>query len=138
MLEALAAHSEDWGGEWQPRDAGRPNSGGKLTLPVAAGLRRGVIEGQVAVSASGSGTELTLEVSQAAYQLNWQPVAILAFGAAGSLLLVLWPFFPRLLELAPIGAIAAFASWFLVASRLRTSSPQDYLDALAVALGGDR
>jgi len=101
---------------------------------VTAGLRRGVIEGQVAVSASGSGTELTVEVSQATYLLNWQPVAILAFGAAGSLLLVLWPFFPRLLELAPIGAIAAFGSWFLVASRLRTSSPQDYLDALAVNL----
>jgi hypothetical protein len=32
----------------------------------------------------------------------------------------------------------AFSSWLLVASRLRTTSPQDYLDDLAADLARDQ
>jgi uncharacterized membrane protein HdeD (DUF308 family) len=50
---------------------------------------------------------------------------------AGGLLTVLWPFFPRLLSVAPFGAVVALGGWFLVVSRLRTSGPDDFLKAVA-------
>jgi hypothetical protein len=50
---------------------------------------------------------------------------------AGGLLTVLWPFFPRLLEIAPFGAVIALGGWFLVISRLRTSGPDEFLEAVA-------
>jgi hypothetical protein len=85
----------------------------------------------VTIEPRNDGCTVALEITAAAYSLNWIAVSILTFGAAGGLLLLLWPLFPRLLDLAPLAAIAAFSSWFLVAARLRTSSPEDYLRALA-------
>jgi len=103
---------------------------------VAAGLRRGLVEGVVSIAPEGSSCRLSLEVTTAAYSLNWTAVVILGFGAGAASVLVLWPFLPALLPLAPIAALLAFSSWFLVAARLRTSSPQDYLDDLATNLSG--
>jgi len=127
----MADHTADWGGDWTATD-----SGGEVALPVAAGLRRGLIEGTVTVSPREGGCTVTLEVTATAYSLNWVAVSILTFGATGGLVLLLWPLFPQLLALAPLAAIAAFSSWFLVASRLRTSSPEDYLRALAKDVNG--
>jgi hypothetical protein len=127
--KALAEHVTAWGGEWTPN-----GGGGAIALPVAAGLRRGLVEGAVSIAPKGGGCRLSLEVTAAAYSLNWTAVIILAFGASAASVLLLWPFFPNLLPLAPIAALLAFSSWFLVAARLRTSSPQDYLDDLAASL----
>ena len=84
-----------------------------------------------------SGCRVTLEITAAAYRLNWTAVMILAFGAAAALLLLLWPLYPPLIQVAPFAALMAFSSWFLVAARLRTSGPQDYLDDLATDLAVD-
>ena len=130
--KALAEHTEDWGGEWTERLIG-----GEIALPVAAGLRRGLVEGDVSFESEGSGCRVTLEVTTSAYQLNWIAVMILFFGAGSALLLLLWPLYPALLQLAPFAALMAFSSWFLVAARLRTSGPQDYLDDLAADLARD-
>ena len=88
------------------------------------------------ITPNEDGCTVALEVKAAAYSLNWVAVSILAVGAGGGSLLLLWPLFPDLLALAPLGAVAAFSSWFLVAARLRTSSPEDYLQALAEDSGG--
>ena len=101
---------------------------------MAAGLRRGLVEGEVAFEARPEGCRVSMAVTASAYRLNWTAVVILAFGAASAILLLLWPLFPQLLGLAPFAALMAFSSWFLVAARLRTSSPQDYLDDLARSL----
>ena len=103
-------------------------------LPVAAGLRRGLIEGEVSFDERSGGCRVSLAVTATNYRLNWTAVMILLFGAGSALLLLLWPLFPELLQLAPFAALIAFSSWFLVASRLRTSGPQDYLDDLAANL----
>ena len=123
----LAEATVDWGGEWEDRA-----DGGQVVLPVSAGLRRGLVEADASIEAAGEGCRVTLDVTASAYSLNWIAVAILVFGAAGGITLLLWPLFPELLGLAPIAAIVAFSSWFLVASRLRTSGIDDYLEALAV------
>ena len=129
---ALAERTEDWGGEWTARGAG-----GDIVLPVTAGLRRGLIEGRVEIEPHGAGCRISLTVTASGYSLNWVTVVVLCFGASGAVLLLLWPLFPALLKLAPMAALTAFTSWFLVASRLRTSSPQDYLDDLAADLARD-
>lgn len=128
----MAEHTEDWGGEWTPR-----LTGGEIALPVAAGLRRGLVEGEVSFEPQRDGCRVSLAVTAAAYRLNWVAVMILLFGAGSATVLMLWPLFPTLLQLAPFAAVMAFSSWFLVAARLRTSGPQDYLDDLAADLARD-
>lgn len=98
---------------------------------MAAGLRRGLVEGEVAFEPRDAGCRVSLAVTASAYRLNWTAVVILLFGAASAVVLLLWPLMPHLLGLAPFAALMAFSSWFLVAARLRTSTPQDYLDDLA-------
>lgn len=124
---ALGVATKEWGGEWRAE-----GSGGRVALPVAAGLRRGLTECDVSIEPAGEGCRVTFEVTAAAWSINWIATMILVFGAAGGILLLLWPLFPDLLGLAPFAAIIAFSAWFLVASRLRTSSLEDYLETLAV------
>jgi len=59
----------------------------------------------------------------------WRSVLLLA--TAGGVLTVLWPFFPNLLAVAPFGAVIALGGWFLVITRLRTSGPDEFLEAVA-------
>jgi hypothetical protein len=130
--DLLAEQVAAWGGEWRP-EAG----GGVVVLPVSAGLRRGVVEGRVSIVDDGAGSRVVLELTASAYRLNSLAVLILALGAAGAVALLVWPVFPGLLELAPLAALTALSAWLLVAARLRSGGPQDYLDALAAAAERD-
>jgi uncharacterized membrane protein HdeD (DUF308 family) len=56
---------------------------------------------------------------------------ILLLSAFGAVLTFIWPFFPKLIAVAPFGALLALGGWFLVVSRLRSSGPEDFLAALA-------
>jgi len=53
---------------------------------------------------------------------------ILIFGAVGGLLLVVAPLVPALFELIPAAIVLLVAAWFMVASRLRTRGPDDFLE----------
>jgi len=55
----------------------------------------------------------------------------------GELLTLAWPFFPSLMTVAPFGAILALGGWFMVVSRLRTSGPDEFLDAVAASGDSD-
>ncbi len=68
-------------------------------------------------------------------EINQSAVAVLAIGALAGVLLLLWPFFPRLLAAAPLAAVLAFLAWFMVVSRLRTSGPEEFLDQVRQAAG---
>ena len=46
---------------------------------------------------------------------------------------MLWPLSPKILQLAPIGAVLALVAWLLVISRIRNSDAGDFL-ALVSAL----
>jgi hypothetical protein len=50
------------------------------------------------------------------------------FGALGCAGVVLWPFFPRLLPLAPVGFLMAVATWLMVVARLRNSGIEEFLE----------
>lgn len=125
-LAALRQTAEDWGAELI-----REGSGGRLRLPVVAGLRRGLVTGPVTVEPSEEGARVTFLTEEAVYYVHTPAVVILLLAVFGAVLTVLWPFFPRLLAVAPFGAVLALGGWFLVVSRLRTSGPEEFLEAVA-------
>ena len=131
-LKTVAEAAEIWGGEWQSR-----GSGGTLWIPVSAGLRRGFLSGEVSAQRVGNRAELVFHVDKCHYQLHVAAVVVLLMGAIGGLLLVAWPFYPALLPLTPAGLILSLVAWFLVASRLRTRGPEDFLELLVNLRDGD-
>ncbi len=120
---AAAAHAADlWGASWE-----RAIDGGRLELPVTAGVRRGVLTGRIKVEAAGAGSRVTFSVDESRYHLNLPAVVVLAFGALGGIGTTLWPFYPKLLAVAPFAVVLALAAWLLVVARLRSSGPEEFL-----------
>ncbi|MGH9379578.1 MAG: hypothetical protein ACRD2Z_03040 [Thermoanaerobaculia bacterium] len=122
-LAAVAVAAAQWGAEWQP-----DGWGGRITLPVIAGLRRGHIAARIHARPRGGGTHLTIDIESIQLTVNRSAVAVLAGGGVGGLAVALWPFWPPLLGLAPLGAVLAVSAWFLVNSRLRHSGVEDFLE----------
>jgi hypothetical protein len=123
--EALAAvrqTAEDWGAELRDE---------QLHLPVVAGIRRGLVTGPVEVRPEG-GSRVVFRPEKSVYYVQTSAVVILLLAAAGGVLTFVWPFFPKLMAVAPFGALLALGGWFLVVSRLRTSGPDEFLAAVAV------
>jgi len=130
-LAALAEAAEVWRAELDPEPAG-----GRLRLPVIAGLRRGTLTARVTVEPYAEGSRLIFREERRDDALHFQAVVVLLMAVAGAALTVIWPFYPRLLTLAPFGALLALGGWFLVIARLRTSGPEEFLEAVqALATG---
>jgi hypothetical protein len=133
---AVTRAAELWGAEIEPRGEGRF----RLRLAIAAGLRRGWMEGDVRVEPAGpAATRVAFVPESAEYRLQTAAVGLLSLGALGAIATVLWPFFPALLPLAPIGIVLGLGAWFLVLSRLHNSGPPEFLESVAeIAAGGGR
>lgn len=141
-LAAIEHAAEDWAAGWE---AGA--SGGRLELPVSAGLRHGRMSARVEVTRATAApldderpgeprSEIALHPERAEYRL-WTPaVVVLLVAVAGALLTVLWPFFPKLLPVAPIGAILGLSAWFLIITRLQNRGPEEFLALVAAHAGG--
>jgi hypothetical protein len=129
-LEEIARASEIWGATWHPEGVG-----GRLELPVLAGLRHGLLVGHVSTEPGTTGSRVIFRVEDRHYRLQWTALLILAVGASGGIAATLWPFFPALLGIAPLAIVVAIGAWILVASRLRTSTPEDFLELLAADRG---
>jgi|HubBroStandDraft_3_1064219.scaffolds.fasta_scaffold24125_2 hypothetical protein len=122
--------AREWGGELEP--AAGAGGGGRLWLPVVAGLRRGTVAGRLEVEeAPGGGSLLRFTPEQSDYHLHAPAVAVLLLAALGGLLTIAWPLYPRLLPVAPLGAVLALGGWFLVVSKLRNSGPEEFLGTVA-------
>lgn len=126
VLQTVEEAAEIWGAAWQPE-----GQGGRLDLPVVQGLRQGVLTGNLRAEPADGGTLVSLEIEESHVKINWSAAGVLLMGGLGGLTLVLWPLSPRILQLAPIGAVLAVVAWLLVVSRLRYSGPVDFLDLLA-------
>ncbi|HEX9943972.1 MAG TPA: hypothetical protein VGG03_18320 [Thermoanaerobaculia bacterium] len=125
-LSAVRRAAEDWGAEFQSQ-----GSGGQLHLPVVAGIRRGLVSGDVEVRPAAGGSRVVFRPEESIYYVQTPAVVILLLAIFGAGLTLLWPFFPRLISIAPFGAVLALGGWFLVISRLRTSGPEEFLEAVA-------
>lgn len=115
---ALRRAAEDWGAELD---------GDRLHLPVVQGLKRGVVSGPLRIDATDEGARIAFRPEESHLYVQMASVFILLIAIVGALATILWPFFPRLLPVAPFGALLALGGWFLVLSRLRTSGPDEFL-----------
>ncbi len=97
-------------------------------MPTVQGLRRGVLTGNLQIEPADGGSLLHLEITSTHMAINWSATAVLILGGLGGLTLILWPLSPKILQLAPIGAVLAIVAWLLVVSRLRYSDAGDFLD----------
>ncbi len=122
-LVTLAAN--DWGGIWQ---AG--NNGGRLGLPVIAGLRRGWVAGDLKVEKASEGSRLIYCVDKSDYTIQKPAAVMLLLAGLGAVTTVIAPFVPALWGLVPIGLLLSIGAWFLVISRLRNSGPEEFFDDL--------
>jgi len=131
-LSAVARAAEMWGGELE-----RQGSGGRLHLPVLAGLRRGFVTGPLLVEPTADGSRVVFHPEDHHVYVHVPSLVILLISVAGAILTVLWPFYPGLLPLAPFGVLLALGGWFLVLTRLRTSGPDEFLEMAAGLLAED-
>lgn len=125
-VSAVQRTAEDWGAAFE-----RNGTGGQLHLPVLAGLRKGMVSGNVEVRPEAGGSRVIFRPEQSVYYVHTPAVVILLLAVAGAILTLCWPFFPQLLTVAPFGAVVALGGWFLVIARLRTSGPDEFLEAVA-------
>ncbi|HEY2740419.1 MAG TPA: hypothetical protein VGK45_18550, partial [Thermoanaerobaculia bacterium] len=130
-LEAVGRAADAWGAELE-----RQGLGGRLRLPIVAGLRRGLLAGPLSVEETAKGSRVVFQPDESAQAVQMAPLLLLLLAGAGSVLTILWPFYPQLLPLAPFGAVVALGGWFLVISRLRTSGPQEFLAMVAAQAEG--
>jgi len=129
LLSASAAAVEDWGGEWTT-----PERGGELTLPVQAGLRRGLARGRATAAPASGGSELALEVDATTWRLDRSAVLLLVIAALAALALVAWPFWPPLAKFAPLGLVLGASAWLVILARLRHEGPKEFLAQVEEAL----
>jgi hypothetical protein len=132
VLAAVARAAEAWGAELERQQG----MGGRLHLPFVNGLRRGLVSGALSIEAIPEGSRVVFRAEESVHSVQTSSVAVLLLSCVGGLLTVLWPFYPKLLPIAPFGAILALGGWLLVVSRLRTSGPDEFLAAVAAEAGG--
>ena len=128
-LAALVSTVEDWGGDWTAA-----GDGGELRFPVEAGLRRGFVRARATTSVEGRGSELTVAVVEARWWVHRTALALLLGAAVPATAGVLWPFYPALAPLVPLGLVLGAASWLAILSRLRHRGPAELLADVEAAL----
>lgn len=131
VMAAVARAAEAWGAELD-----RDGMGGRLHLPFVSGLRRGLVSGPLTVEPIPDGSRVVFRAEESSHYVQSSSVALLLIAAVGGLLTVIWPFYPKMLPIAPFGAILALGGWFLVITRLRASGPEEFLAAVAAEAGG--
>ena len=129
---AVARQVESWGAEWKPA---LEDSGGRLDLPVLAGVRYGRVAGTVTLEPLAEDrSRLTFEADEEQFRLQPQAAAFLALAGGGALILLLAPFFRQLWAFVPMAVLLTLAGWLFIAARLRNSGPEEFFDTLAEEL----
>lgn len=128
VLAALPRVVEGWSGTLTAVP-----EGSRIEIPVLAGLRRGRVGGLLRIEQAAAGSALAFEVQQVELRVNVAACAILLLAALGAFVSMAWPWLPRLLPAVPLGLVLAVGGWLLIASRLRTSGPEEFLAGLRQA-----
>ncbi len=126
-LNLVAMAADDWGGLWQAEGRG----GGRLGLPVVAGLRRGWVAGQLTAEPAGAGSRLTYRVDKGEYRVRKTAAVVLLLAALGALVTMIAPFVPSLWRFVPLGILLCVGAWLFVVARLRNSGPEEFFQDLA-------
>lgn len=128
---AVSEAAEGWGAEWR---AGI--DGGELVLPVVYGLRHGFERGRIRlVREKDERTRVEWTLEESLLEVRRPAVAVLVLAAVPLVGTLGWPFWPHLLPLVPFAAVMGLLAWWLVVSRLKTSGPEEFLEALTKRAG---
>ena len=130
-LNLVAMAAEAWGGVWQAED----RRGGRLGIPVMAGIRQGWVAGRLTAEPYGEGSRLTYRVDKSHYRVRKLAALFLFVAALGALITVIGPFIPPLLRLLPFGFLLSLSAWFFIVARLRNSGPEEFFEELAAGTG---
>lgn len=128
VLEAAREAVELWGGEWT--EVEDEDASAEVRFPVQAGLRHAVARAGVRSDREGPRTRLVLELEPVSWHLHGPAVAVLLPAALAAVAVVLWPFFPVLGALVPLGLVTALGAWFLVLTRLQNRGPEELLETV--------
>ncbi len=120
-LDAVREAADEWGATWR-----RSGTAGRIELPVSAGLRYGMLAGEITSQEQGDTTALELAVEEEAYQVHMPALFVIVVGAAGAFAMIFAPLVPGLLTLVPVGLIFMICAWFLVLSRLQHKGPREF------------
>ena len=80
-LAAVGKAAEAWGADWQ-----RGIDGGRLGLPLAAGVRHGIARGEVRIEPAAGGSRVSFRTEETVFWVQTAAVAILALAAGGAAL----------------------------------------------------
>lgn len=125
-LKLLKERAETWGGGWK----GEGLDGGRLVIPVLAGLRRGYVGYAVSADGGGPGTRLHFIEEENDLTVHKPTLVVLLIAAAAALTCLLVPFFPRLLPLLPPSIVLSLATWLFIVARLRNSGLDEFMTDL--------
>ena len=126
-LKLLKEKAEIWGGGWK----GEGLTGGRLVIPVLAGLRRGYVGYGVSVDGTPRKTTLDFKEEESDLQVHVPTLIVLLIAAAAGLTTMVIPFMPRLLPLLPPSVVLSLATWLFIVARLRNSGIDEFLADLA-------
>ncbi|MDX1632035.1 MAG: hypothetical protein R3234_09250 [Thermoanaerobaculia bacterium] len=128
VLGAAREAVELWGGEWTETET--ENVAAEVRFPVQAGLRHSVARARIRSEREPAGIRLVLELDPLSWHLHGPAVAVLLPAALAALAVVLWPFFPALGALVPLGLVTALGAWFLVLTRLQNRGASELLETV--------
>ena len=135
-LRRVAQAAEAWGGEWRQDEGDGGDATGKLIVPVSAGVRRGWMGYLVSATEDSGTTRLELRLAEEHLDVDRATVVFLLTALVGALLFLVVPFVPKLMPLLPVGFVLTAAGWLVVASRLRNSGVEEFIDSLEGLAGG--
>lgn len=126
-LKSLGSLAETWGGGWK----GEELDGGRLVIPVLAGLRRGYVGYAVSARSESKGTRLHFVEEESDLQVHKPTLIILLIAACAGLSTLVMPFVPKLLPLLPPAVVLCLATWLFIVARLRNSGLDEFMQDLA-------
>jgi hypothetical protein len=121
-FKALRHKAELWGGGWQGEGLG-----GRLVIPVLAGLRRGLVGYAVSASDTPQGTRLEFIEEESDLKVHGPTVIVLLIAAAAALTCLVVPFVPKLLPLLPPCVVLCLATWLFIVARMRNSGLEEFI-----------
>lgn len=124
-FKALRHKAELWGGGWQGEGLG-----GRLVIPVLAGLRRGLVGYAVSASDTPQGTQLEFVEEESDLKVHTPTVIVLLIAAAAALTCLVIPFVPKLLPLLPPCVVLCLATWLFIVARMRNSGLEEFIGDL--------
>ncbi len=125
-LKSLDTLSERWGGGWK----GEGPDGGRLVIPVLAGLRRGYVGYAVSARSESRGTHLDFVEEESDLKVHRPTLIVLLIAACAGLSTLVMPFVPKLLPLLPPAVVLCIATWLFIVARLRNSGLDEFMQDL--------